>query len=64
MLIIKVKDNNLNKSLKDLKFKFSKTRVVKELQERKEFTKKSVKLRQSKLKAKYKQSKNNDDTRN
>jgi len=61
MLIIKVKDNNLNKALKDLKFKFSKTKVVKELQDRKKFTKKSVKLREIKLKAKYKQLKNNNE---
>jgi len=57
MLIIKIKDNNLNKGLKELKIKFSKSKVVKELQERKEFTKKSVKLRQQKLNAKYKQKK-------
>ena len=61
MLIIKVKDNNLNKALKDLKFKFSKTKVVKELQDRKEYKKKSVKLREIKLKAKHKQSKNNNE---
>jgi len=61
MLIIKVKDNNLTKALKELKVKFSKTKVVKELQDRKEFIKKSVKLRQNKIKAIFKQSKRKDD---
>ncbi len=60
MLIIKVKDGNITKALKELKVKFNKTKVVKELNERKEYLKQSIKLRQSKIKAIYKQLKDND----
>jgi len=45
MLIIKVKDKNINKALKDLKGKFIKCQYYKELTDRKTFTKKSVKNR-------------------
>lgn len=62
MLIIKIKDGNLNKGLKELKVKFSKSKVVKELQERKEYTKKSVRIRKTKLNAKYRQKKQDNDT--
>ena len=47
MLIIKIKDNNLTK----------------ELQDRKEHTKKSVKLRKVKIKVKYKLKKQNHESR-
>ena len=63
MLIIKIEDNNLTKGLKELKNKFSKTKVVKELQDRKEHTKKSVKLRKVKIKAKHKLKKQNHESR-
>ena len=60
MLIIKVKDGNITKALKELKVKFTKIKIVKELNKRKQYLKKSVKLRQSKIKAIYKQLKDND----
>lgn len=60
MLIIKVKDGNITKALKELKVKFIKIKIVKELNERKQYLKKSVKLRQSKIKSIYKQLKDND----
>ena len=60
MLIIKLKDGNITKALKELKVKFTKIKIVKELNERKQYLKKSVKLRQSKIKAIYKQLKDND----
>ena len=40
MLIIPVEKGNLEKSLKNFKFKVQKTKLVKELQERKEYKKK------------------------
>lgn len=39
MLIIKVEKGNLEKSLKNFKFKVQKTQLVKELQDRKEYKK-------------------------
>lgn len=54
MLIIQVKDKNINKALKDLKSKFIKTRVTKELFERKNFKKKSVERREEIQRAIYK----------
>lgn len=46
MLIVQVKDKNINRALKELKSKFIKTRVTKELFDRKNFKKKSVKRRE------------------
>jgi small subunit ribosomal protein S21 len=61
MLIINVKDHgSLDRALKVLKRKFEKTGTVRELRERKEFVKKSVKRRTDVLDAKYRQSLNND----
>jgi ribosomal protein S21 len=64
MLIIKVEKNvTLEKALKIYKSKVIKTRQSKELNERKEFQKKSVKNRNMISKAKYVQKKyksNND----
>lgn len=54
MLIIQVKDKNINKALKDLKSKFIKTRVTKELFDRKNFKKKSVERREEIQRAIYK----------
>ena len=63
MLEVKVEGKQtLEKALKVLKRKWDKTKAMKELRERKEFTKKSVKRRASVLKAAYVQKKyrNND----
>jgi small subunit ribosomal protein S21 len=61
MLIVNVKDHgSLDRALKVLKRKFEKTGTVRELRERKEFVKKSVKRRTDVLDAKYRQSLNND----
>ena len=59
MLIIEIKNNeNLERALKTLKSKVIKTKQNQILLERKEYTKKSVKKRTEKLKAIYKQKKN------
>ena len=61
MLIVNVKDHgSLDRALKVLKRKFEKTGTIRELRERKEFVKKSVKRRTDVLDAKYRQSLNND----
>lgn len=64
MLIVKVeKPTQIEKALKIYKSKVIKTRQSSELNNRKEFVKKSVKKRQQKMKAKYVQKKfksNND----
>jgi len=52
MLKIEVK-GSIEKALRELKRKFDKTKVVKELRERKAFTKKSVKRRDEIRKAQY-----------
>ena len=60
MLIIEVKNSdNLERALKNLKSKVIKTKQNQILFERKEFKKKSVKNRESLLKAIYKQKKSN-----
>ena len=54
MIIVPIKEGeNLEKSLKKFKRKFEKTGVVKELRVRQYYEKKSVKLRQEKLRAVY-----------
>ena len=45
MLIIKVQKGNINRALKQFKRKFRDTQVLKELRERKNYTKKSLKRR-------------------
>lgn len=59
MLIVKVKEgkSGIERALKELKSKVIKTRQVRELQNRKEFEKPSVKKRNSKRKAIYIQNK-------
>ena len=59
MLIVKVKEGKggIERALKELKSKVIKTRQVRELQNRKEFEKPSVKKRNSKKKAVYVQKK-------
>lgn len=55
MLIVKVKEGKggIERALKEYKSKVIKTRQMRELQDRKEFTKKSVRKRESKKKAIY-----------
>ena len=56
MLIIPVKEGeNIERAIKKYKKKFEKTKVMRELRERKEFTKPSVIKRQEKIRASYKQ---------
>ena len=55
MLIIPIKEGeSIDKALKKYKKKFEKTGVIKELRERQSFTKPSINLRQTKIKAAYK----------
>ena len=61
MIIINIKNgDNLERALKTLKSKVIKTKQNQILNERKEYTKKSVVRRAQILKAKYIQSKNNN----
>ena len=56
MLIIPVKEGeNIERAIKKYKKKFEKTKVMRELRDRKEFTKPSVSKRQEKIRAAYKQ---------
>ena len=55
MLKVPVIKNNLNKALKIFKKKFKSTKVLKELRERQQFTKKSKKRKLIKDKAIHKQ---------
>ena len=60
MLFINLKENDsIDKALKKYKKKFEKTGVIKELRDRQQFTKPSVKRRKLVIKARYKQSLNN-----
>ena len=54
MLIVKLKEGeNIERALKRFKRKFNQTQVTKQLREREQFTKPSIKRRQEVLKAKY-----------
>ena len=54
MIVVPIKEGeNVERALKKLKRKFEKTGVVKELRTRQKFTKKSVLVRERKLKAIY-----------
>jgi small subunit ribosomal protein S21 len=53
MLVVQVNNKNIERSLKELKSKVIKTRMMTELSSRKEFEKKSVKKRQERKKASY-----------
>ena len=55
MLRVPVIKNNLNKALKIFKKKFKNTKVIKEIREKQQYTKKSTKKRLIKDKAVYKQ---------
>jgi small subunit ribosomal protein S21 len=60
MIIINVlKEKNLEVALKKYKFKVLKTKQTEQLRDRQQFVKPSVVKRSEKLKAIYKQSKNN-----
>ena len=60
MLLINLKENDtIDKALEKYKKKFEKTGVIKELRDRQQFTKPSVKRRKLVIKARYKQSLNN-----
>jgi small subunit ribosomal protein S21 len=60
MIIIPVKYGNIERALKDYKWKFKRTKVKEQLNDRKQHKKKSVKRREEINKAKYKQKKNNE----
>ena len=56
MIIVPVKEGeSIEKALKKFKKKFEKTGVVRELRDRQKFTKPSVRKRETRLKAIYKQ---------
>jgi|TARA_B110000211_G_scaffold163416_1_gene184566 small subunit ribosomal protein S21 len=57
MLKIEVKKKNIERSLKELKRKFIKTKSLQECRDRKHHTKKSIKRRETINKAKYLQKK-------
>ena len=57
MLEVKVEGTTIEKALKTLKRKWDKTKSMKELRERKEFTKRSVKRRAEITRAAYIQKK-------
>jgi ribosomal protein S21 len=62
MLIVEVKNNNIEKALKVLKGKVIKTKQLNILKGRKEFQKKSVKRRTEINNAKYVQSKKDSES--
>ena len=56
MLIIPVKEGeNIERAIKKYKKKYEKTKVMRELRARREFTKPSITNRQANIKAAYKQ---------
>ena len=56
MIVVAVKEGeSLEKALKKFKKKFEKTGTVRELRDRQKFTKPSIRKRETKLKAIYKQ---------
>jgi small subunit ribosomal protein S21 len=55
--MIKIKVKNINQALKELKGKVYKSRMMIELREREEYTKKSVKRRKEIQRAAYRQKK-------
>lgn len=60
MLKVKVNKCNIEKSLKELKGKYIKTKVAKECRDRQQYTKKSVNNRSKKIRAVYLQKKYNE----
>ena len=62
MIIVNIKENeSLDRALKKFKKKFEKTGVLRELRERQQFTKPSVKRRTTIKKAAYRQMKRNEE---
>lgn len=62
MLLVNVKENeSLDRALKKFKKKFERTGVVKELRERQAFTKPSIKKRMQLIKARYRQTKQQEE---
>lgn len=60
MLIINLKETDtVDKALKKYKKKFEKTGVMRELRERQQYTKPSIKRRKELIKARYKQEQQN-----
>lgn len=57
MLKVEVRNGKIENALKELKGKFIKTKVTQNCKEREEYVKKSVRKRQEKIKAVYKQKK-------
>ena len=56
MLVIKVKDNeSIDKALKRFKKKFEQTKVLRNVRNRAYYTKPSVRRREERIKAQYKQ---------
>ena len=56
MIIIPVKEGeNIDRALKKFKKKFERTKVLRELRERQAFTKPSIKKREAKIKAMYRE---------
>lgn len=55
MLIIKIEKNNLEKALKQFKNKVSKTNLIIQINNRKEYVKKSVRRKEEIKKAKHKE---------
>ncbi len=53
MLIVEVKEGSIDRALKKYKRKFDRTKTMKELRRRKQFTKPSVERRHEVLKAAY-----------
>lgn len=64
MIIIDVKKSGgIEKALKQYKYKVFKSNIHNELRDRQEFEKDSVKKRQMKLRAKYKQKKQDEESK-
>ena len=61
MLVVEVKNDNVEKAIRKLRKKVIQTKQLKNLKERKEYTKKSVKRRNEIQKASYIQKKYGDD---
>lgn len=51
MIIIKVKNNNINLAIKEYRIKINKVRQIEKLKLNEEYQKKSVKLRNKKMKS-------------
>jgi small subunit ribosomal protein S21 len=62
MIIVNIKENeSLDRALKKFKKKFEKTGVLRELRDRQQFTKPSIRRRTEIKKAAYKQMKRNEE---